>query len=225
MIGFENVTPEVAKDLIELINSLKAIPKSSKVSYSVKNGTTGGWSKKEFSYVPLDSILEKIKENNNFAFMQPIGYDKELGKFGIKCVLIHKSGFTLVSDLYEVPVLENQKIQDEGAQITYRKRYSAGAFLGIATEEDTDGNDDNAEQVKKESTKKEVPKKVEQYLATANQIEIINRFYTGDNLNKLLDSCGIKELKEMPLLKASEICKKLKELAESQEKKEVEVNE
>ena len=36
------------------------------------------------------------------------------------------------------------KIQDEGAEITYRKRYAAGAFFGIATEEDTDGNDPEA---------------------------------------------------------------------------------
>jgi len=149
MEGFENISAEMAKDLIELINSLKKIPKSAKVAYSVLNKTTNKWNKKEFSYVPLDNILEKIKENNNFAFMQPIGLDEKLNKFGVRCILIHKTGQTLISNLYEIPTNPGAKIQEEGAEITYRKRYAAGAFLGIATEEDTDGNDDDAEQITK----------------------------------------------------------------------------
>lgn len=149
MKGLENITAEMAEDLIELVNSLQKIPKTAKVAYNVFNKTTGKWNKKEFNYVPLDNILEKIKENKNFAFLQPIGFDEELGKFGVRCILIHKTGKSLMSNLYEIPIKEDSKIQDEGAEITYRKRYAAGAFLGVATEEDTDGNDPEAEQIPK----------------------------------------------------------------------------
>lgn len=75
MKGFENVSVEVAKDLIELVNNVKGLEKSSLVEYSVQN-KAGQWTKKKFSYVPLDNILTKIKENSNFALLQPIGVDK-----------------------------------------------------------------------------------------------------------------------------------------------------
>ena len=37
MNGLENITKEVATDLIELVNSLKGLEKSSQVEYSLKN--------------------------------------------------------------------------------------------------------------------------------------------------------------------------------------------
>lgn len=201
MIGLENLSPEMATDLIVLINSLQKLPKTCKVAYNVKNKATGQWVKKEFSYTPLDDILEKIKENTNFAFMQPIGYDKEIQKFGVKCVLIHKSGKYIISDLYEIPVKEDTKIQDEGAEITYRKRYSAGAFLGLATEEDTNGNDDDAEPVKSEKPVEE--KKV--VTASPKQISTLLQHYQGENLTKLLKANNIDRIEDLPIAKASEL--------------------
>lgn len=146
MKGLENIDQEMAKDLIKLVNNLKGLEKTAKVEYNVKNKDTGKWTKKEFKYVPLDNILNKIKEDSNFALLQPIGIYNE--KVGIKCILIHKSGKYLESEVYPIKESESSKIQDEGAEITYRKRYSISAFLGIATDEDTDGNDDNATQPK-----------------------------------------------------------------------------
>lgn len=140
MIGLDSLTPEFATDLIELVNSLQKLPKTGQVSFNVWNKQTNTYDKKEFKYVLLDVILEKIKENNNFAFMQPICTDKETGKIGIRCVLIHRTGKTLISDLYEIKT-NGQKIQDEGAEMTYRRRYAVGSFFGISTQDDIDGND------------------------------------------------------------------------------------
>ncbi len=175
MIGLENLSPEIATDLITLVNSLQGLPKRSKVNYSVQNKTTGAWTKKEFSYVPLDDILEKIKENKDFAFMQPIGFDKESNIVGVKCVLIHKSGRYIESDVFPIKTKGDTKIQDEGAEITYRKRYAAGAFFGLATEEDTDGNGPNATPVK---PVKVAPKVVVK--ATDKQIETIQSIFTQE---------------------------------------------
>lgn len=195
MKGFENITPEIATDLIELVNQLKGLEKSAQVKYSVKNRNTGEWMSKAFNYVPLDNILNKIKENQNFALLQPIGLD-ENGVCGVKCILVHKTGHVFETNTYPFDVKEDAKLQDEGAEITYRKRYSLGAFLGMATEEDTDGNDD-------EATNSEERK------ASPKQVEILAKNYTGENLEKLLKMNGIEKLEDMTMTKASELIGKI----------------
>ena len=195
MKGFENITPEIATDLIELVNQLKGLEKSAQVNYSVKNKSTGELMKKAFDYVPLDNILNKIKENKNFALLQPIGID-ENGVCGVKCILVHKSGHVFETNTYPFAVKEDAKLQDEGAEITYRKRYSLGAFLGMATEEDTDGNDDEATN----STERK---------ASPRQLEVFRNNYTGENLEKLLKVNKIEKLEDMPMQKASDLIGKI----------------
>ena len=195
MKGFENITPEIAADLIELVNQLKGLEKSAQVKYSVKNRNTGEWMSKVFNYVPLDNILNKIKENQNFALLQPIGLD-ENGVCGVKCILVHKSGHVFETNTYPFDVKEDAKLQDEGAEITYRKRYSLGAFLGMATDEDTDGNDDEATN----STERK---------ASPRQVEVLSKNYTGENLEKLLQMNKIDKLEDMPMTKASELIGKI----------------
>lgn len=194
MKGFENITPEIATDLIELVNQLRGLEKSAQVNYSVQNRKTGEWMRKAFDYVPLDNILNKIKENKNFAMLQPIGID-ENGVCGVKCILVHKSGHVFETSTYPFTVREGAKIQDEGAEITYRKRYSLGAFLGMATEEDTDGNDDEATN----STERK---------ASPRQIVLLSKIYIGENLEKLLKMNNIEKLEDMPMSKASELISK-----------------
>lgn len=194
MKGFENITPEIAVDLIELVNQLRGLEKSSQVNYSVQNRKTGKWMRKAFDYVPLDNILNKIKENQNFALLQPIGVD-ENGINGVRCILVHKSGHVFETNTYPFAVKEGAKLQNEGAEITYRKRYSLGAFLGMATEEDTDGNDDEATN----STERK---------ASPRQIVVLSKIYTGENLEKLLKMNNIEKLEDMPMSKASELISK-----------------
>lgn len=194
MKGFENVSVEVAEDLIELINSMKGLEKSSKVEYSVQN-KKGKWTKKSFNYVPLDDILNKIKENNNFAVMQPIGVD-ENGVNGIKCILIHKSGHIFETNTFPFTSTGSSKIQDEGAEITYRKRYSIGAFLGMATDEDTDGNDPEASN---SSIR----------FATENQLKLINKLDKNIK-NKILERYNITKIEELNIKQASEIISNMK---------------
>lgn len=194
MTGFENITTEVATDLIELVNQLRGLEKSAQVNYSVQNRKTGEWMRKAFDYVPLDNILNKIKENQNFALLQPIGVD-ENGINGVRCILVHKSGHVFETNTYPFAVKEGAKLQDEGAEITYRKRYSLGALLGMATEEDTDGNDDEATN----STERK---------ASPRQIVVLSKIYTGENLIKLLKMNNIEKLEDMPMSKASELISK-----------------
>ena len=125
------ISPEFAKDLIELVNYLGELQKTAAVSY----GAT------RFHYVPLDDMLARIKQNHNFALLQPLGVMQD-GRPCIKCLLIHKSGEILASDSYPLRIKDGAKKQDEGAEITYSRRYSLASFLSIASDEDTDANNE-----------------------------------------------------------------------------------
>lgn len=146
-MNITNITVDTAKDLISLVNKLKDLPKTGKVSYETKS------SKKEFKFVELDKIMELIKEDNNFAFMQPLGTTNELPS--IQCLLIHKSGESIVSDPYTFDFKEGSSMQDKGSVITYNRRYTASSFFGISSEDDTDGNGVETEKEKAEKEKAE----------------------------------------------------------------------
>lgn len=214
MKGLENLTPEVAADLIELVNSLKNIQKKGTVEYNHFNEKKDKWETTKYKYTQLDTILEKIKENKNFAFLQPICSEDE--KVGIKCILIHKSGVYLISDLYELKG-KSQKLKDEGAEITYRKRYAVGSFFGIATEDDS-----VAEDIEIKIEKKSQPMTKDQ-LNTIAKLEpelqeTLRNFYKKDPLTLTREEAevSINSMKEKGLLKSKEE----KEL-EEKNKKEV----
>lgn len=189
MKGFENLGQEVAIDLIKLVNSISGLAKTKSVSYQAKTGKTS------FHYVPLDDILSKIKENNNFALMQPIGTD-ENGINGVKCILIHKSGHVIESDTYPFNLNENAELQDVGSEITYKKRYALGSFLGMATEEDNDGNDKEALGV--------IDRK-----ATKKQIETLLKHYRGAALEIILKENNIEKIEDLTLKAASILIRKI----------------
>ena len=52
--------------------------------------------------------------------------------------------------------------------------------------------------------------KVSDRKASAKQIELLARVYTGENLSKLLEANGIEKLEDIPMKKASELIGKLK---------------
>ena len=131
LAALTKISPEFAKDLIELVNDLGELQKTAAVSY----GAT------RFHYVPLDDMLARIKQNHNFALLQPLGVMQD-GRPCIKCLLIHKSGEILASDSYPLRIKEGAKKQDEGAEITYSRRYCLASFLSIASDEDTDANNE-----------------------------------------------------------------------------------
>lgn len=136
----DKLSKEFISDLIPLVNSLGNLAKTASVQY----GST------KFNYVPIDDMLAKIKENDNFAFLQPLG-SMEDGTPCIQCVLIHKSGECIVSDPYRLVVKQGGKKQDEGAEITYSRRYSMASFFGIASDDDDDANPEGKPEYKKKA--------------------------------------------------------------------------
>ena len=133
-MNIEKVSPEFAKDLIELINSCKGIKYNKKVNISTKTGRNIS-----FEYTTLDRIYAHVKNNNNFALLEPIGTN-EAGQPAVQIILVHKSGEVITSDYYALNLPNNGSKQDEGSAITYTKRYALGSFLGISTDVDNDAN-------------------------------------------------------------------------------------
>ena len=177
---------QVAKDLIELVNSLQGLEKSKSVKYEQK-GKDGKSFKIDFAYVPLDDILSKVKENAKWALLQPI--TEENGVPVVKNILIHESGAKVESGAFPL-LIKGDRMQDVGAVITYSRRYSLGAFLGIATETDNDANF--------ESDVKEVK-------ATEKQAQFIQNLYNDEEIAKMLGRLNKKELTELTVDEASKM--------------------
>jgi len=104
-------------------------------------------------YAELDDIINTIRptlEKHGLAFIQnPVQSD---GQVGVYTVLIHKSGEYIQFDPVMIP-LQKVTPHQVGAALTYAKRYSLGAALGLATEEDKDGNDVGVPEQKSQQTK------------------------------------------------------------------------
>ena len=70
---------------------------------------------------------------------------------GVITLYMHTSGEYISSKLETEIIQAQNKYQSMGSAITYFKRYSLASFVGIASDEDTDGN------VQKKEVKKPTP--------------------------------------------------------------------
>jgi hypothetical protein len=90
-------------------------------------------------YADLASIWDACREPlaaNELAVMQRVSSGK--GTVIITTQLVHSSG-EWVKDRLEVPVAQ-ATAQGQGSAITYGRRYSLAALVGVAADEDDDGN-------------------------------------------------------------------------------------
>lgn len=105
------------------------ITRDKKVTVQTKTG--GSYS---FMYAPLDSILNAVTgplSANGLVIVQT------LDEGGLVTMLLHESG-AYIDGRVELP--NNVDIQGLGSAVTYLRRYAIQAMLGIAAEEDDDGN-------------------------------------------------------------------------------------
>ena len=129
-----NTSPSIANICAALVAAQAEFPKfprDRKVKVRMKSG-----GEYEFSYAPLDSILEKVRpvlQKNGIWFVQFTEGHHLLTR------LIHTSGEWMESG--QMPLIAGSgSVQDFGSAITYAKRYSLSAMLGIASEDDDDAN-------------------------------------------------------------------------------------
>ena len=112
------------------------------------------------SYDALVKYLRPLLTKHGISFVpMPVGSDNEIG---VETLYMHTSGEWIRSAVCS-PIIESKQMnvyQSVGAAITYFRRYSLSAFVGIASDEDNDVAQiaTQAQTVKKATPK---PKKVE----------------------------------------------------------------
>ncbi|MBJ8031048.1 ERF family protein [Bacillus cereus group sp. N21] len=99
-------------------------------------------------YSPLDVVINEVKPilaKYGLAVNQSTGSEGE--NIVIKTLLMHESGEWMESEPLVLPAYQlgkggskNYTAQGAGSAITYGRRYSLSAILGIASESDDDGN-------------------------------------------------------------------------------------
>ena len=110
----------------DFMNFQKEVPK-------IELNATVNAGKFSFKYADLPGILEVVKpvlRNNNMLV-----HWRCIENGSVSCHLEHKSGESMVSC---VSIKSSDDPKQQGAAITYAKRYSLVALLGIVAEEDKD---------------------------------------------------------------------------------------
>lgn len=126
----------LAKALAEAQGEFPAIERSRDVVVKTKTG--GSYT---FAYAPLDAIVSKVQpvlRKHGISYAQLL--DNIEGQPALRTVLLHEGGEKLEA-VCPLPVNgDAPSAQEFGSLVTYMRRYALVAALGIATEEDDDGN-------------------------------------------------------------------------------------
>ena len=135
---FSPTNSEIAKSLAISWSQIETPKHNSTVRVNTKNGSSY-----TFDYTDLSGIFDAVRnvfKENGIAIMQN-SYTEEGHNGLLACVetmFLHSSGEWAKSAPLKFQVATS--MQDFGGQITYMKRYSLSAMLGIATEKDDDAN-------------------------------------------------------------------------------------
>lgn len=91
-------------------------------------------------YVALDGLLDAVRPvlaTNGLSFIQsPVSNGQDMG---VTTLLMHESGEWIESDPFMLHAVKNDP-QAGGSAITYARRYSLSAVLGVAWDDDDDAN-------------------------------------------------------------------------------------
>lgn len=185
MIQSENIT-ELLASLVELQSELPTMPKD-KTAYNYK-------------YTDLDTIVQTIKpllKKHNLAYMQSVG-GLTASAITLTTRLFNNKG-EYIEDTVVLPVIASQKnnsAQTLGMSITYMRRYTLCAMLGITSDEDVDACDSEPKQEQKQIAKKQEAKK-EKILKGGNGTE--------EQKARIKELCCAKYADGTPVFKQEEI--------------------
>lgn len=173
MIDKTNIR-EMTSSFIAFQQEIPEIPFNAQVKY----GAT------QFKYTDLPLLLKTLRpllNKHGFGLIQSVDCktDSSGNPCGvIKTILLHRSGEALTSDTYYDV---SGKSQDQGARITYAKRYALCAICGVQGEEDLDGTNQSDQQPAKPA-KKPKPTKDQRDALKAS----LANAKTGQEINNLV---------------------------------------
>src|ERR1700733_5035909 len=132
-----NLAAALAKAQIVLVN-----PEKSLVG-AIRSDRDSG-TEQTFRYAPLSSGLEIVRKTlgeHEIATVQTTAIDQGAGIVNLTTVLAHSSGEWISSDWPVCALSETATPHRMGAALTYARRYSLFALVGIAGEDDLDAPD------------------------------------------------------------------------------------
>lgn len=141
------------------------------------------------TYADLESVVNAIKEpflNHGLSFFQST--QMENGLVGVSTLITHSSGQWLESDMLWLPITKNDP-QAVGSAVTYGRRYSLQAMVGLPASDD-DGNaaSQSTQQVQKGRAPQKAPAGPKDDQGVA---EYVGKFQA---LIKSEDGAGLKAL-------------------------------
>lgn len=161
------------------------------------------------TYAPLEEVLNTVKpiltKYGLSVIQMPIS-EVESGSIGVVTTLLHESGEYLESSPFLLRADKNTA-QGAGSAITYARRYSLSAMLGIASEDDDDANF-------AEINNKKNKKNASNGLASSNQIDFLVNLAKTKNITGKMPGM-IKEMfsknssQELTKSEADKLIKKL----------------
>ncbi len=183
-----------------------------KLKKSGKNKYSG------FDYFELSDFLPSINEIFNEVglcsqfYITPTKADENTGEV-IEIAVLNVINAEKADEViqFKSPVDEAgmkgaSPIQQLGAKHTYMRRYLWLEAMEICEHDEVDGTSGKGQEMAKNVTPTASTR-----TASEMQVRLLNEYYQGDNLKKLLEMNNISKLEEMPMIKASELIKKCKE--------------
>jgi hypothetical protein len=155
-------------------------------------------------YATLDSVFESTVDalaQNGLVVVQQVTNANEKN-ITVKTSLLHTSGEKIESELTMAP--ERPGAQGAGSLITYLRRYTLQAILGVAADEDDDANVSDAKAEAPKANVSKTPhqdafnalrKSAEKAGVMAKFTGFVDEWLTGNNLSPL--DCGEKEYQKM----------------------------
>lgn len=143
-------------------------------------------------YVTLDALLQAVRPilaKNGISFLQiPETYD---GNVTVTTRLLHESGEWIEAEPFTLPLVKKDP-QGVGSVVTYGRRYSLSSILGVAWEEDDDGNSNNVSEVTIQALNEVVE------LAAIKGIEKADLAkYTKATFNKISTQLDLSEIQQL----------------------------
>ena len=160
----------------------------------------------KYAYRSCEDILEAVKpllkkEKVVLTISDELQYIGNRYYIKATATLIDTESDAIISNSAYAREEETKKGMD-GSQITgasssYARKYALNGLFGIDDNKDSDTT--NIQSKEEKEDKKASPK----------QIELIQKYYQGENLTKLLEVNNLEKLEDMSINKASEILSKL----------------
>lgn len=148
-----------------------ALAKAQKAFGTPKASKTAQAGTRKYQYAPLDEVLKAVREplNEQGLFLTQRTAIDEQNRFYVSTLVCSGSDSVELDRCYYE---YDRNPQEFGKRETYARRYSLNKAFGLAGEEDTDGDVQQAKQPRKQPPKQQAPSRRKQMLAKIAQLKM-----------------------------------------------------